>query len=123
LGAADHVVNLLPDNPSTYRFFDDPRFRQCKAAACFYSLGRGTTTDQDALLAALHSGRLAAAYVDVTDPEPLPPDRPLWSAPNCYITPHTSGGHTGEAERLVEHFLRSLRRFERQEPLENEILS
>jgi phosphoglycerate dehydrogenase-like enzyme len=122
LAAADHVVNLLPDDPSTRRFFNAARFEQFKPGASYYTIGRGTTTDQDALLAALRSGRLAAAYLDVTEPEPLPPEHPLWSAPNCYITPHSSGGHTDEPERLVEHFVRNLHRFERQQPLENQIL-
>jgi phosphoglycerate dehydrogenase-like enzyme len=122
LAVADHVVNLLPDDPSTRHFFNAARFKQFKPGASYYNIGRGTTTDQDALLAALRSGRLAAAYLDVTEPEPLPPDHPLWSAPNCYVTPHSSGGHADESERMVEHFLRNLHRFERQQPLENQIL-
>jgi phosphoglycerate dehydrogenase-like enzyme len=122
LATADHVVNLLPDDPSTRHFFNAARFEQFKPGAGYYEIGRGTTTDQDALLAALRSGRLAAAYLDVTEPEPLPPEHPLWSAPNCYITPHSSGGHADEPERLVEHFICNLRRFERQQPLENRIL-
>lgn len=121
LAAADHAVNLLPDDPSTRRFFNAARFEQLKPGASYYNIGRGTTTDQDALLVALRSGRLAAAYLDVTEPEPLPPDHPLWSAPNCYITPHSSGGHADESERLVEHFLRNLHRFERKQPLDNQI--
>jgi phosphoglycerate dehydrogenase-like enzyme len=122
LPLADHVVNLLPDNTSTRRFFDAVRFQQCKPGASYYNLGRGTTTDQDALLAVLRSRHLSAACLDVTDPEPLPPDHPLWSAPNCFITPHTSGGHANESERLVKHFLRNLHRFEQQQPLEDQIL-
>ncbi|MBV9488195.1 MAG: D-2-hydroxyacid dehydrogenase [Verrucomicrobia bacterium] len=122
LAQVHHIVNLLPDNASTRHFFDAARFNQCQPGASYYNLGRGTTTDQDALLAALRSGRLSAAYLDVTDPEPLPPDHPLWSAPNCFITPHTSGGHADEPERLVEHFVRNLHRFEQGQPLENQIL-
>jgi phosphoglycerate dehydrogenase-like enzyme len=85
-------------------------------------VGRGTTVDQTALLAALQSGRLAAAYLDVTDPEPLPVDHPLWSAPNCYITPHSAGGHRTEPMRLAGHFLDNLRRFERGEPLLDRVI-
>ena len=48
----------------------------------------------------------------MTDPEPLPPDHLLWRAPNCFITPHTAGGHHDEFERLVEHFVHNFRRFE-----------
>jgi phosphoglycerate dehydrogenase-like enzyme len=53
----------------------------------------------------------------VTTPEPLPPNDPLWSAPNCYITPHVAGGHQDEQRHLVRHFLDNLRRFERGEEL------
>ena len=62
--------------------------------------------------AALQEHRIAAAYLDVTEPEPLPPGNPLWSAPNCFITPHTGGGQDAEFECLVRHFLENLRRFE-----------
>jgi phosphoglycerate dehydrogenase-like enzyme len=122
LPVADHVLNFLPENPETLRFFDQARFSKFKRSACYYSLGRGTTTDQPALIEALTSGRLAAAYLDVTEPEPLPSDHPLWSTTNCYITPHSSGGHYNEALRLTKHFLNNLRRFENGEPLINRIV-
>lgn len=112
LAEADHVVNVLPANPSTDRYFDGGRFGRMKQGALFYNVGRGTTVDQGALLEALGSGRLGAAFLDVTDPEPLPADHPLWTAPNCWITPHSAGGHTTEFERLAGHFLENLRRFE-----------
>ncbi|HEX2491179.1 MAG TPA: NAD(P)-dependent oxidoreductase, partial [Blastocatellia bacterium] len=111
LPQADHVINLLPDNQSTTRYFGEGRFRQMKPGALFYNIGRGSTVDQEGLLAALESGHLAGAYLDVTTPEPLPPDHQLWSAPNCYITPHTAGGQNLEQHDLVEHFLENLRRF------------
>jgi phosphoglycerate dehydrogenase-like enzyme len=112
LAAADHVVNVLPDSPHSVHFFDATRFQSMKTGSCYYAIGRGTTTDQLALARALSSGHLAAAYLDVTDPEPLPADHGLWSLPNCYITPHTSGGHENEPLRLVKHFVENLRRFE-----------
>lgn len=112
LATADHVVNVLPENAATLGFVNARRFAAMKPGAVFYNVGRGTTVDQDALLAALQSGRLAAAWLDVTNPEPLPPEHPLWAAPNCHITPHTAGGHDNEQERLVTHFLENLRRFD-----------
>jgi phosphoglycerate dehydrogenase-like enzyme len=121
LAAADHVINILPDSPETQRFFDDKRLQQIKRGARYYNIGRGTTTDQEALARALKSGDILAAYLDVTDPEPLPPDHPLWSAPNCYITPHTGGGHASESLRIVEHFIDNLQRFERAEELINRV--
>lgn len=117
LAGADHVIDVLPASPSTERFFDAARFAAVKPGAIFYNVGRGTTVDQDALRAALQSGQLAAAYLDVTTPEPLPVDHPLWATPNCFITPHTAGGHADEAERLVRHFLENLRRFTLRQPL------
>jgi len=111
LPRADHVINLLPGNQSTMRYFDEDRFGQMKPGAIFYNIGRGSTVDQEALLAALERGSLAGAYLDVTTPEPLPPDHPLWSAPNCFITPHSAGGQIREHHDLVGHFLENLRRF------------
>jgi phosphoglycerate dehydrogenase-like enzyme len=112
LAEADHVINILPDTAQTRGFFNAERLQQIKAGARYYSIGRGTTTDQEALLRTLDAGHLAAAYLDVTDPEPLPPDHPLWSTPNCYITPHTGGGHFNESDRIVEHFIKNLGRYE-----------
>lgn len=119
LPRADHVVNLLPESSSTRELMNAARFEQMKPGARFYNIGRGKTVEQDALQAALISGQVGAAYLDVTDPEPLPPEHPLWSAPNCYITPHSGGGHIGEYSRLVKHFLANFRAFEAGEPLNN----
>src|SRR5258708_15980769 len=90
---------------------------QMRPGSRYYSIGRGTTTDQNALIEALRSARLAAAYLDVTDPEPLPADHPLWSAPNCYITPHTAGGPANDSVRLVSHFLYNFNLFQHGIPL------
>ena len=117
LGEADHVMNILPDSAATRRFFDAPRFAAMKPGAVFYNLGRGSTVDQDALLDALRSKRIKAAWLDVTEPEPLPADHPLRAVPNCFVTPHIAGGHLDEAKTMVRHFLANLRRFERGEPL------
>jgi len=117
LPTADHVVNVLPASSSTTRLIGAEQFAAMKAGAVFYNIGRGVTVDQPALLAALRSGRLAAAYLDVTDPEPPPPDDPIWSAPNCWITPHIAGGHHDESDRIVRHFLENLGRFEAGSPL------
>jgi phosphoglycerate dehydrogenase-like enzyme len=61
------------------------------------------------LIAVLKTGQIAAAYLDVTDPEPLPPKHRLWRAPNCMITPHSAGGFATEEEALVNHFLENFR--------------
>ncbi|HEX8237166.1 MAG TPA: D-2-hydroxyacid dehydrogenase [Abditibacteriaceae bacterium] len=122
LAQADHVVNILPDNASTRGYMNAQRLGLMKSGARFYNIGRGTTVDQDALVRVLESGALALAYLDVTDPEPLPREHPLWTAPNCTITPHTAGGHKGEFERLVQHFLDNLRLFEQGQPLRGQVI-
>jgi phosphoglycerate dehydrogenase-like enzyme len=93
-----------------------------KPGAIFYNIGRGATVDQEALVAALRSGRLGAAWLDVTDPEPLPPGHPLLRAPNCFITPHTAGGHHNEFEMLARHFLDNFRRFINGAPLRDRVM-
>lgn len=123
LGQADHVVNLLPESDSTRGFMTHDRFAQMAPGAFYYNIGRGATTDQEALLAALHSTYLGGAYLDVTTPEPLPPEHPLWRAPNCFITPHSAGGHNNEDWRLVMHFLENLQRFENGETLNDVVFA
>jgi len=122
LPRADHVLNILPANDETRHFLNAERFDKLKNGAIVYNIGRGVTLDQEALIRSLKSGKVKAAYLDVTDPEPLAPDDPLWTAPNCFITPHTAGGHTNEKERQVKHFLNNLQRFENNEPLINRVL-
>lgn len=122
LPTADHLVNTLPANAQSDGFVNAARLAKLKAGSIVYNIGRGTTLDQNALMEELRAGRLAAAYLDVTDPEPLPPDHPLWDAPNCFITPHMAGGHRTEKERQVRHFLDNLRRFEQGAPLRNRVI-
>lgn len=111
LELADHVVNILPDNETTRGYVNARRLSCCKPGARFYNVGRGNTVDDGALLDALHSGRLGAAYLDVFEPEPLAPEHPFWTAPNCYVTPHTAGGRHDQDEALVRHFLANLAAF------------
>jgi phosphoglycerate dehydrogenase-like enzyme len=122
LPLAEHVVNILPANEETDNFLSAERLARLKRGAFVYNIGRGTTLDQNALSQELREGHIAAAYLDVTDPEPLPPEHPLWETPNCFITPHVGGGHATEKERQVKHFLDNLRRFERGEALSNRLL-
>jgi glyoxylate/hydroxypyruvate reductase A len=85
----------------------------------YASVGRGNTTDEPALIAALQAGRLGGAVLDVTATEPLPPDSPLWTLPNVLLTQHTGGGQPFEDEGKVEILLRNLQHLRRGEPLEN----
>jgi phosphoglycerate dehydrogenase-like enzyme len=112
LAEADHVVDVLPENDETRNYVNARRISCMKPGARFYNVGRGATVDQEALVEALVAGRLGAAHLDVTTPEPLPPGHPLWGAPNCYVTPHMAGGRSGETVELVRHFLANLAAFE-----------
>lgn len=122
LPSVDHVINILPENGDSRGCVDAAFLKALPPHAVYYNIGRGSTTDQAALDHALRSGRLAAAWLDVTDPEPLPADHPLRSAPNCHITPHTAGGHHHEADCLVRHFLENLQRFSRGQPLLDRVI-
>ncbi|HEX4139396.1 MAG TPA: NAD(P)-dependent oxidoreductase, partial [Candidatus Methylacidiphilales bacterium] len=93
LANADHVIDLLPANADSEHFFNAARFRAMKRGACFYNIGRGVTVDQRALAAALRSGKLRAAWLDATTPEPIPLRHELRRLPTCHITPHLAGNH------------------------------
>lgn len=122
LPLADHVVNCLPDAPATRHFCNAAFFAQLRRGAWFYNIGRGSTVDQTALLSALRSGHVRAAFLDALDPEPLPPEHPLWAEPHCHLTPHVAGGHRGQDESLVRHFTGNLQRFISGSPLSDRIL-
>ncbi|MFO0551305.1 MAG: NAD(P)-dependent oxidoreductase [Polyangiaceae bacterium] len=122
LAGADAVVSALPESDTTGRFLDAERLAVLAPGAVVINVGRGTTLDQNALLERLRSGALGGAALDVTDPEPLPPEHPLWREPNCLITPHVAGGRKEEMVELVRHFLENLRRFETGEPLSDRVI-
>jgi phosphoglycerate dehydrogenase-like enzyme len=90
LSRADYVVVSAPETPETHHLIGAPEIALLKPTACLLNVARGSLLDQTALISALHQGRLAGAALDVTDPEPLPADHPLWKTPNLFLTPHTS---------------------------------
>jgi phosphoglycerate dehydrogenase-like enzyme len=117
-GQADVIVNALPLTETTRGLFDEEFFAAVKKGAIFISVGRGQSTDTDALVAALESGQLGGAGLDVTDPEPLPADHPLWQMDNVIISPHVAafGGSSDRHRALVSE---NLKRFIAGEPLYN----
>ena len=121
LKTADVVASCLPGTRETYHIFDRDAFAQMKEGAYFLNIGRGGAVDSFALANALNSGHLAGAWLDVTEPEPLPADHPLWNAKNIFITPHISGGnHLPETfERIVGIAADNLARFVAGQPLRN----
>lgn len=116
LPLADVVVNLLPLTPETEKFVNRDFLARMKPGALFVNAGRGRTVDTDALVSALKAGRIRAA-LDVTDPEPLPSDHPLWRAPNTLITPHVAGAVARWEERAYRFAGEQIRRFVAGEPL------
>lgn len=119
LPRADAVVNTLPHVPSTERLFSTERFARMRRGAFYVSVGRGATTDTDALAAALADSRLGGAALDVVDPEPLPADSPLWSQERLLLTPHVATAGPDLDERRYRVVRDSCRRLEAGEELVN----
>jgi phosphoglycerate dehydrogenase-like enzyme len=116
LPQADVVVLLVPATDSTRKMVDAKFLAGMKDGALLVNVARGAIVDTDALVAELRNGRLRAA-LDVTDPEPLPPGHPLWSAPNVVITPHQGGASTAFAPRIAALVRDQMRRYASGEPL------
>ena len=123
LPEADFVALSLPGTPATYHLFGAERLARMKPGAVLINAGRGQTVDSLALNDALRNGRLGGACLDVTDPEPLPADHPLWDAPNLLLTPHVSGFyHLPETlERIVRIAVSNLKAFMAGQPLKNQV--
>jgi phosphoglycerate dehydrogenase-like enzyme len=119
LGRCDAVVVSAPGTADTESMFDAAAFAAMKPGALFCNVGRGSLVDEAALIAALESGQVGAALLDVTRQEPLPADDPLWSAPNIYISPHASAAQERYTEKLLALFADNLDRYTRHEPLRN----
>jgi phosphoglycerate dehydrogenase-like enzyme len=118
IGDADVVVVLVPLSPATERLIDADLLRAMKPGALLVNAGRGRLVDQDALTEALCEGRIRAA-LDVTDPEPLPPDHRLWSAPNLLLTPHMAGDTPRRYRRSWQLVGEQIERLRDGRPLEN----
>ena len=119
LAEADYVAICVPLTPETRRFFGAAQFAAMRPTAALVNIGRGGTVDHDALAAALRAGEIAAAYLDVTDPEPLPDGHPLWGAPNLFVTPHVTGLFPNYVAHAARVFTRNLRHYFHGEALEN----
>lgn len=121
LPRADVVALALPHTPQTAGLMDKERLALMRGDAILLNAGRGSAVDQEALVQFMRGGKLWGAMLDVTDPEPLPEDSPLWDVPNLLLTPHVAGGMRLEItrRRCVEMAQENLRRYLAGEPLEN----
>lgn len=120
LGDFDWVVLAAPTTGETRAMIGAPELSAMKPTAWLVNIGRGGLVDQPALVAALHAGHIGGAFLDTVTPEPLPPDDPLWAAPNCLITMHLSGrSQTSIVQHAAELFLRNLDAFRAGRPMEN----
>ena len=119
LAEADFVVLAAPDTPEMIRLIGAAELKQMKPTAYLINVARGPLVDTGALVQALETDVIAGAALDVTDPEPLPPGHPLWSLPNCLITPHLGGASDRFWERESTLLRENLRRYLAKEPLLN----
>lgn len=121
LPRADVVALALPHSPRTAGLINRERLALMKEDAVLLSAGRGSVLDQEALAETMKAGKLWGAALDVTVPEPLPEDSPLWDVPRLLLTPHVAGGMRLEITRrkCVEMALENLRRYVAGEPLRN----
>ena len=116
-----YLVLACPHTPETDRLIGAAELAHLPRGAVLINVARGAVVDQTALLAALHSGQLGGAALDVTNPEPPPKDDPIWEAPNVLLSPHSASTAVTENERIVDIFIENLRRWQAGEALMNEL--
>ncbi|BAK64817.1 putative oxidoreductase [Sphingobium sp. SYK-6] len=120
LGEFDIVILAAPSTDETRAMIGAAELATMKADARLINIARGELVDQPALIDALRSGGIGSAFLDVTTPEPLPPEDPLWDAPNLLVTMHLSGqSQTSAFRRGAQRFLKNLRHYLAGEPLEH----
>jgi phosphoglycerate dehydrogenase-like enzyme len=118
LGEFDWVILAVPATAETEKMIGGAELAAMKSSATLINIARGAVVDQDALVAALSAKSIGAAFLDVTTPEPLPADHPLWALPNAHITMHLSGASQSKMfVRGAARFLENLERWHRGEPL------
>ncbi len=111
LSECDHVVIALPHTPETHHLFDKEIFEAMKPGAFLVNVARGGVIKDEDLVAALKSGKVGGAVLDVFEPEPLPADSPYWNLPNVIVTPHISGVSADLLDRVIDLFVANLKRY------------
>ena len=113
------VMVCCPSTPETHKLLSHEQFNLLPDGSYLVNVSRGRIVDEDALIAALRNGKLAAAGLDVTYVEPCPPDSPLWTEPNVILTGHSAGASQHIRARAMQLFVENLHRYVKGEPLEN----
>ncbi len=113
------VVVCCPITPETHKLLSHEQFNAMQDGSYLVNISRGKVVDEDALIAALRSGKLAATGLDVTYTEPCPPESPLWTEPNVVLTAHTAGGSQHIQARTMRLFIDNLHRYVKGESLIN----
>ncbi|WP_298171790.1 D-2-hydroxyacid dehydrogenase [Novosphingobium sp.] len=122
LGEFNWVILAVPATPETDGMIGAAELAAMKPSAVLVNVARGSVVDQDALVAALTEQRIGGAFLDVTTPEPLPADHPLWSLPNAHVTMHLSGrAQTAMFQRSAARFLDNLARYGRGDALAHQV--
>jgi phosphoglycerate dehydrogenase-like enzyme len=122
LPRSDWLIIACPLTHETRGLISAALLARLPRGARVINVARGEIIDQHALIAAIESGHLGGAYLDVFDPEPLPADSPLWELPNVLVTPHNSSVASGNDRRVFEIFTDNLGRWSRGETLVNEVV-
>jgi phosphoglycerate dehydrogenase-like enzyme len=122
LGEFDWVILAVPATPETERMIGAAELAAMKPTATLINIARGTIVDQDALITALQTRQIGSAFLDVTDPDPLPAEHPLWAVKNAHVTMHLSGrAQTQMFPRSAARFLKGLGQYRAGEPLDHQV--
>ena len=121
LGEFDWVILAAASTSQTPGIVGEAELKAMKPTARIANVARGELIDQPALVRALNEDRLAGALLDVTDPEPPPPDDPIWLAKNALLTSHSSAVSTSYQPRAAALFLDNLARYRKGEPMKNRV--
>lgn len=119
LSRSEVLTVCCPITPETHKLLSHAEFDALPEGCFFINVSRGKVVDEEALIAALESGKVAGAGLDVTYTEPCPPDNPLWTLPNVILTSHTAGASQNIAKRAMELFIDNMHKYVNGEPLTN----
>jgi phosphoglycerate dehydrogenase-like enzyme len=121
LGEAEYVVIAAPSTPTTRHLIGAAQLARMRPTAFLINIARGALVDEAALIAALQSGQIAGAGLDVFAEEPLPPESPLWRMPNVILSPHLAGATNRYSQRFTTLFIENIGRWRAGLPLRNQV--